>query len=184
MEIEGDGHPSKPQHRHGQHRHPEYHCQSIVGVKLRCVPQTPLEPFCRCGGSSPSHPDVAPPLFPGLWFPTLGCLQMPARWKIFIGGLHDEPTDSDVQLTGQLYQPAGGGPFPAVVFLHGCAGIDPVQGHWAYRLQQWGYVVLLVDSFGPRGVTNLCASPVALSPMDLQYVRMPDAYAAQAYLGR
>jgi hypothetical protein len=45
-------------------------------------------------------------------------------------------------------------------------------------------VVLLVDSFGSRGVKNLCTSPVVLSPVDPQYVRMPDAYAAQAYLGR
>jgi hypothetical protein len=57
--------------------------------------------------------------------------------------------EANVQLTGQLYPPAGEGPFPAVVFLHGCAGIDPVQHHWAHRLQQWGYLVLLVDSFGP-----------------------------------
>jgi dipeptidyl aminopeptidase/acylaminoacyl peptidase len=74
--------------------------------------------------------------------------------------------EGNVQLTGQLYQPAGEGPFPAVVFLHGCAGIDPVQHHWAHRLQQWGYVVLLVDSFGPRGVTNVCTGGVALSPVD------------------
>jgi dienelactone hydrolase len=93
-------------------------------------------------------------------------------------------SEANVQLTGQLYQPAGEGPFPAVVFLHGCAGIDPVQHHWAHRLQQWGYVVLLVDSFGPRGVTNVCTGGVALSPVDPQYVRMPDAYAAQAYLAR
>jgi dienelactone hydrolase len=92
--------------------------------------------------------------------------------------------EGNVQLTGQLYQPAGEGPFPAVVFLHGCAGIHPVQHHWAHRLQQWGYVVLLVDSFGPRGVTHVCTSGVALSPVDPQYVRMPDAYAAQAYLAR
>jgi dienelactone hydrolase len=92
--------------------------------------------------------------------------------------------EGNVQLTGQLYQPAGEGPFPAVVFLHGCAGIDPVQHHWAHRLQQWGYVVLLVDSFGPRGVTNVCTGGVALSPVDPQYDRMPEAYAAQAYLAR
>jgi dienelactone hydrolase len=69
-----------------------------------------------------------------------------------------------------------------VVFLHGCAGIDPVQHDWAHRLQQWGYVVLLAYSFGPRGVTNVCTAGVALSPVDPQYDRMPDASAAQAYL--
>jgi dienelactone hydrolase len=92
--------------------------------------------------------------------------------------------EGNVQLTGQLYQPAGEGSLPAVVFFHGCAGIDPVQHHWAHRLQQWGSVVPLVDSFGPRGVTYVCTSGVALSPVDPQSVRMPDAYAAQAYLAR
>jgi len=81
-------------------------------------------------------------------------------------------------LTGHLRRPEGNGPFPAVVLLHGCGGITPTYHWWAERLRQWGYVTLLVDSLGPRGQTNVCHS----SSVDPQYARMPDAYAARAYL--
>ena len=50
----------------------------------------------------------------------------------------------------------GGGPFPAVVVLHGCIGIS---GHFtgiADRLSSWGYVTLAVDSLGPRGISSRC----------------------------
>jgi hypothetical protein len=47
--------------------------------------------------------------------------------------------------------------------------------------KQWGYVALLVDSLSPRGTTNICDSPRSVDP---QYARMPDAYAAKAYLAR
>ena len=88
-------------------------------------------------------------------------------------------TKGTLQLTGHLYRPDGPGPFPAVVLLHGCAGILPSSLRWAQTLQQWGYVALLVDSLRPRGKTNICDSTLSVDP---QYVRMPDAYAAKAYL--
>jgi len=69
-------------------------------------------------------------------------------------------------------------PFAAVVLLHGCAGIIPNSNVWSSKLEQWGYVVLQMDSFGPRGQKNICASgPDA--PTD---TRVLDAYAAKAYL--
>ena len=43
---------------------------------------------------------------------------------------------------------------------------------WASTLHQWGYVVLLVDSFTPRGQTNICNVGFRVDP---QYARMPDA---------
>jgi poly(3-hydroxybutyrate) depolymerase len=55
-------------------------------------------------------------------------------------------------LRGLLFRPKGEGPFPAVVLLHGCRGIQPYQRDWAGKLAEWGYVALLVDSFGPRNV--------------------------------
>jgi dienelactone hydrolase len=90
-------------------------------------------------------------------------------------------TAGTLQLSGQLYRPDGPGLFPAVVALHGCGGMQPMHHRWALTLQQWGYVVLLVDSFSPRGKTNICGSGLSVDPL---YVRMPDAYAAQAYLAR
>jgi dienelactone hydrolase len=90
-------------------------------------------------------------------------------------------TEGTLQLQGHLYRPDGPGPFPAVVMLHGCAGIRPRLHQWAQTLHSWGYVVLLVDSFTPRGQTNICDRVFSVDP---QYARMPDAYAAKAYLVR
>ena len=87
--------------------------------------------------------------------------------------------DGTLALTGHLHRPEGGGPFPAVVLLHGCGGITPTHHGWAERLRGWGYVTLLVDSFGPRGQINVCDRFMVVDP---QYARMPDAYAARSYL--
>jgi dienelactone hydrolase len=84
-------------------------------------------------------------------------------------------------LRGSLSRPDGLGSFPAVVALHGCAGIRPRLHQWASTLHSWGYVVLLVDSFTPRLQTNICHEGFRVDP---QYARMPDAYAARAYLAR
>ena len=56
-----------------------------------------------------------------------------------------------------LTQPDGTGPFPAVILLHGCNGIDSAQQFWVDRLTGWGYAVLRLDSFSARGVTTVCA---------------------------
>ena len=56
----------------------------------------------------------------------------------------------------EIYRPAGAGPFPAVVVLHGCNGVARSTRRWAERLRGWGYLALVVDSFGPRGLSNVC----------------------------
>lgn len=79
-------------------------------------------------------------------------------------------------LQGYLRQPAGAGPSPAVVLLHGCAGrARQLDEQWGRQIAAWGYVTLTVDSFGPRGLTNTCSSG---SPVDLAL----DAYRALGYL--
>jgi dienelactone hydrolase len=62
-----------------------------------------------------------------------------------------------------LYRPTGSGPFPAVVALHGCAGLfeksgalSPRHVDWAERLAARGFIVLLPDSFGSRGAQPQC----------------------------
>jgi dienelactone hydrolase len=92
-----------------------------------------------------------------------------------------------VQVTGYLFRPATGGPSPAVVLMHGCGGLVNGNGRinaretdYAGRLTQAGYVVLLVDSFTPRGVRNMC-SPATLRLPVLQ-ARPKDAYGALLFL--
>ena len=66
-------------------------------------------------------------------------------------GLTLEEPKAD-QVFGRLYLPAGEGPHPAVVLLHGATGIWDWNDLWAERLRGWGYVVLDVDSYSPRGL--------------------------------
>src|SRR6516225_832263 len=56
----------------------------------------------------------------------------------------------------ELYLPPGGSPTGAVVVLHGCNGVGPHYREWARRLAGWGFVALLIDSFGPRGFREVC----------------------------
>ncbi len=81
-------------------------------------------------------------------------------------------------ITGELLRPAGPGPFPALVALHGCAGRSPPQAQ-AERMQRFvalGYVLLDVDSFGPRGIAQACA------PYGAGVDRIGDAFGALDWL--
>ncbi len=95
---------------------------------------------------------------------------------------HRWPKDPE-KIYGYLYKPDGNGPFPAVVFLHGCAGFRPVfktkVRHWAARLVEWGYVVFLADSLEARGVKTLCGHYNLVSPGN---GRPRDAYGALKHL--
>jgi dienelactone hydrolase len=79
---------------------------------------------------------------------------------------------------GSIILPEGKPPYPAVVVLHGCNGISPSTRIWARRLASWGYAALIVDSFTPRGLSNVCSHGMTLSGRD----RAADALAAAAYL--
>ncbi|WAS90962.1 dienelactone hydrolase family protein [Nannocystis punicea] len=93
-------------------------------------------------------------------------------------------------LAGYLYKPAGRGPFPAVIALHGCGGLfaPRAPGHlssrhddWADRLVRQGYVVFFPDSFGPRGVESVCK--IRPRPVTLDH-RVRDIQGAIAWLSR
>jgi dienelactone hydrolase len=53
-------------------------------------------------------------------------------------------------------RPPGRGPFAAVVLLHGCHGVSASTHEWAGWLRERGYVALVVDSWGPRGIRDGC----------------------------
>lgn len=81
-------------------------------------------------------------------------------------------------LIGYLTRPAGEGPFPAVVLLHGCSGLSPSAGKiWSERMSSWGYVALVVDSFTTRGIRETCDG---LHSVDRVY----DAYGAEEFLSK
>ena len=98
----------------------------------------------------------------------------------------DPYTSDKVLLRAELFKPEGPGPFPAVILMHGCGGWQPavryaLHSH-AEHLTKHGYVVLSLDSFGPRGFSGdeLCASNARLR--DAIEYRTYDAFDALRYL--
>jgi dienelactone hydrolase len=54
----------------------------------------------------------------------------------------------------QFRPPEGGAPpYPAVIFFHGCAGLrQPFMDQWTAVANQAGFMAVVVDSHGPRGI--------------------------------
>ncbi|HKO69984.1 MAG TPA: dienelactone hydrolase family protein [Bradyrhizobium sp.] len=60
-------------------------------------------------------------------------------------------------IEGYLSKPDGAGPFPAIVYLHGCSGLSSTtRARIGALLTGWGYVSLAVDSFTSRGIKEAC----------------------------
>ena len=53
-----------------------------------------------------------------------------------------------------MYRPVGEGRFPAVILLHGCAGVRSKDARWAEAFREQGYVAVVVDSLSGRGITT------------------------------
>jgi dienelactone hydrolase len=85
------------------------------------------------------------------------------------------------RIQGYLAKPDGAGPFPAVIGLHGCAGMhNTTRQRLVDELVAWGYVILLVDSFATRGIDHACTSSAFATFLR----RRPDAYGALVFLAR
>jgi dienelactone hydrolase len=63
---------------------------------------------------------------------------------------------ASLQIPAQEFRPEGPGAFPAIVLMHGCHGVSASNRQWARWLRDRGYVALLVDSWGPRGIVDGC----------------------------
>lgn len=83
-----------------------------------------------------------------------------------------------VHLTAQLYRPETAGARPAVVVMHGCSGIGRTHRTWGEVLSGWGYVALVLDSFGGRNVKEVCSGKQSVEARD----RAWDAAAAVSWL--
>lgn len=64
-----------------------------------------------------------------------------------------------------LFKPIGNGPFPGLILFHQCGGLGVGRRanrsmlQWARESVARGYVVLLMDSLGLRGVDTVCFGP-------------------------
>lgn len=97
------------------------------------------------------------------------------------------PVGSSLQLPATLLKPEGEGPFPAMVVMHDCSGLGPRSSgsplRWAATLVDQGYVVLIPDSFTPRGFPDgVCTIPGVQTRAANGYVRAADAHGALAAL--
>ena len=78
-------------------------------------------------------------------------------------------------IEGYLSKPDGSGPFPAIVYLHGCNGLSQsTRARMADLMTGWGYVSLAVDSFTSRGIKEACTGGMP--------TRQADALGALLYL--
>ena len=91
-------------------------------------------------------------------------------------------TEPSVSLTGYLARTAGEEPRPAIVLLHSCFGISKAEKMWSDRLVGWGYVVLSVDSFTPRGFESVCDGQIGGGGTTTPWRRALDAFGAKRYL--
>jgi dienelactone hydrolase len=72
------------------------------------------------------------------------------------------PSRDGVTLKALLMKPAGAGPFPAIVALHGCGGlgtggaISARHQDWGDRLVAAGFLVIFPESFASRGMGSQC----------------------------
>jgi len=97
------------------------------------------------------------------------------------------PQKEGGRLKAMLFRPEGQGPFPAVVALHNCTGLNNAAGTFGARYRDWGerlvkdgYVVLMPDSNGSRGVGSQCKTRSRSIRTDRE--RVADADAARAWL--
>ena len=84
-------------------------------------------------------------------------------------------------LGGMLRIPTSGtGRLPAVVLLHGSAGVAESTERWAQELTGIGAATFLLDSFSGRGITNSTADQSQLDALAM----MVDAYRVLGMLAR
>lgn len=106
--------------------------------------------------------------------------------------------DGKTKLTAYVYKPDAPGPHPAIVALHGRTGLYSSRGRgfdannlapqkrmWGEFWAERGYLVLFVDTFGPRGYpAGFAAGTIKERPPEINEitVRPLDAYAGLKYL--
>ena len=84
-------------------------------------------------------------------------------------------------IEGKVYRPAGDGPFPAVVLMHGCSGPTATVASWGDFFKANGYVALEVFGFRPRGIDEVCTKVASQSGISLRD-RANDAHGGFAWL--
>ena len=108
--------------------------------------------------------------------------RMGSAYPVGVVGIPVEDASTKA-VAAALFLPSGPGPHPAVIILSGCAGVD-VDASVARRLNAEylprGIATLVLDSFTPRGLTEVCSDPKLI--VDIIPTRVRDTYAAIDWL--
>lgn len=82
-------------------------------------------------------------------------------------------------ISNKVFKPEGNGPFPAVLLVHTAGGLanDHIK-NYAQALLAKGYVVLIQDSLGPRGIPFVTRTTPRAHPQ----IGVKDAYQGLEYL--
>ncbi len=90
-------------------------------------------------------------------------------------------------IRGLLFRPKSSGPYRTILMMHGCSGLYRKNGDiqinlaaWIGRFIDWGYLVLAVDGFLPRGFRSMCQR--RKRPLHSLDDRPYDAYGGLAWL--
>ncbi len=72
-------------------------------------------------------------------------------------------------IAGELRLPAGAGPFPAVVLIHGSGGVGSNVHRWAVEFNNIGMAAFIVDCFSGRGITSTIPDQSLLGGLSMIY---------------
>jgi len=129
---------------------------------------------------------MKPAALPWLWAALLLAPLLAAAGKLPAGERVEVP--GPVPLAGYWFAAAAPGPRPAVVALHGCSGPYDTRGQLTAHLRRYAadlnaaqMHVLVLDSFGPRGLRSICEIAPSKRPVR-ERDRRADAQAALRWL--
>ena len=74
----------------------------------------------------------------------------------------------------EILLPAGPGPFPVVVQMHGCGGVQPMQRRYAKAAVETGVAVVILDSLTPRRIGRREAQLTVCSGLRLRGAERAD----------
>ncbi|MDR3672270.1 MAG: dienelactone hydrolase family protein [Holophaga sp.] len=113
---------------------------------------------------------------------------LPAGERVSFASLDgDLSGGAATRIDALVFRPAGPGPFPAVVALHGASGLvgkaGPFSNYlaWGNRLREEGFLAIFPDSFNPRGLKGGIAT-LRQDPVPPGRERVRDVYGALRYL--
>lgn len=116
----------------------------------------------------------------------LSCLAAPVLAENVSFPAQSQYDGSPITLDATLQMPASPGPHPAVILMHGCGGLQPAVAEaldiHAKALNDAGFATLVLDSFGPRGISSGYVCETYERLRKARSYRMQDARDAKAFL--